>query len=313
MPVFDSVINRTGAEALVPQPVANTIFQAAVEESAVLRMARRLPNMTSKMLKLPVLNSLPNAYFVDGDTGLKETTKVDWTGKNIVAEELAVIVPIPDAVLADADFDLWAQIQPLVAQAFGQKIDGAILYGTNKPSSWPEGIVSGATTAQNTVAATDDGYQDIMGPKGLISLVEEDGYLVNGFLGAMTTRAYLRGIRDTNKQPIFRTGMTGSTAYELDGQRIEFPRNGGIDATKSLLIAGDWNQLVYAIRQDLTVTRSNQAVISDASGKVIQNLYQQDMTALRFVMRLGWQLPNPPNNVNSGAQRYPFAVLTPGA
>ena len=105
--------------------------------------------------------------------------------------------------------------------------------------------------------------------------------------------------------------MAGGTAYELDGQRIEFPRNGAIDATKTLLIGGDWNQLVYAIRQDMTVTRSNQAVITDTSGKVIQNLYQQDMTALRFVMRLGWQLPNPINGINGTATRYPFGVLKP--
>jgi hypothetical protein len=79
-----------------------------------------------------------------------------------------------------------------------------------------------------------------------------------------------------------------------------------------LLIGGDWSQLVYAMRQDMTVTKSNQAVITDESGKVIINLYQQDMTALRFVMRLGWQLPNPINALGA-TNPYPFAVLNPTA
>ena len=36
------------------------------------------------------------------------------------------------------------------------------------------------------------------------------------------------------------------------------------------------------------------------------------MVALRVVMRLGWQVPNPLNNVNTNAgTRYPFAVLLP--
>lgn len=312
MPNFNEMISRTGAEALIPTEQSSQIFQGITEESAVLRLGRRLPNMSRQMMKIPVLNSLPYAYFVEGDTGMKQTTKVDWTNKNIVAEEIAVIVPVPDAVLADAEYDIWAQINPLVAQAFGQVIDNAILHGTNKPAGWPNAIVTEATAKGNVIASTDDGFADIMGPGGLISLVEEDGFMVNGYMGSMQSRAQLRGIRDQNGQPLFRNGMTDGTTYTLDGQRIEFPRNGSMTADGPLLIAGDWNQLVYAIRQDMTVTRSQEAVISDAEGKVIYNLYQQDMTALRFVMRLGWQLPNPPSALGV-ADPYPFAVLNKAA
>lgn len=309
---FNEMITRTGAEALIPVQESSQIIQGITEESAVLKMAKRLPNMSSKTLKMPVLSSLPYAYFVDGDTGLKQTTKVDWGNKVITAEEIAVIVPVADAILADAEYDIWAQIRPLVSQAFGQVIDAAILHGTNKPASWLDGIVTTAVSKGNVVTATDDGFKDIMGAGGLISLVEEDGFMVNGYLGSLQSRAHLRGITDNNGQPLFRNGMTGGTTYTLDGQRIEFPRNGSMNAEGPLLIAGDWNQLVYAIRQDMTVTKSNQAVITDADGKIIYNLYQQDMTALRFVMRLGWQLPNPINAL--GAENpYPFAVLNSAA
>lgn len=308
MPTFNSLIERTGVESLIPVQYSNQIIQDAIEESAVLKMATRLPNMTSKMLSMPVLNSLPFAYFVNGDTGLKQTTKVDWSNKLITAEEIAVIVPVPDAVLADSSFDIWGQIQPLVRQAFGKVIDDAILHGTNKPSSWPTAIITDATSKGNVKVATADGFKDIMGAGGLISLVEEDGYMVNGYLGSLKSRAHLRGITDQNGQPLFRNGMTDKTGYQLDGQRIEFPKNGSMPNDGALLVAGDWSKLVYAIRQDLTVTKSNQAVITDADGKVIYNLYQQDMTALRFVMRLGWQLPNAVNAMGV-ADAYPFAVL----
>lgn len=308
MPIFNEIIDRTGAASLIPTQYSNEIMQDAVEESAVLRMARRLPNMTTSMLSMPVLNSLPHAYFVNGDTGLKQTTKADWTNKQITAEEIAVIVPVPDAVLADSQFDIWSQIRPLVRQAFGQVIDAAILHGTNKPASWPAGIVAEATSKGNVITSTDDGFKDIMGAGGLISLVEEDGFIVNGYMGSLKSRAHLRGITDQNGQPLFRNGMTGGTDYLLDGQRIEFPRNGSMTNDGPLLIAGDWDKLVYAIRQDITVTKTNQGVITDADGKVVYNLYQQDMTALRFVMRLGWQLPNAANALGI-ADAYPFAVL----
>lgn len=311
MATYDNTLLRSGAEVLIPEEKSKEIIQAATEESAVLKLAKRLPNMSSKTLKMPVLNSLPYAYFVNGDTGLKQTTKVDWTNKTITAEEIAVIVPVADAILDDSDYDIWGQIQPLVAQAFGQVIDNAIIHGTNKPTSWPEAIVSEAGTKGNVVTATDDGFADIMEAGGLISLVEEDGFMVNGYMGAMQARAYLRGIRDNNNQPIFRSGMTDGTSYTLDGQQIVFPKNGVLAPngnSKPMLIAGDWSQLVYAIRQDMTVTKTNTGVITDDDGKVIYNLYQQDMTALRFVMRLGWQLPNPVSALGA-TNPYPFAVL----
>lgn len=305
---FNDMITRTGAEALIPVQESSQIIQGITEESAVLKLAKRLPNMSSKTLKMPVLSSLPYAYFVDGDTGMKQTTKVDWGNKVITAEEIAVIVPVADSILADAEYDIWAQIRPLVVQAFGQVIDNAILYGTDKPASWLDGIVTTATSKGNAVTATSDGFKDIMGAGGLISLVEEDGFMVNGYMGSLQSRAHLRGITDQHGQPLFRNGMTGGTTYTLDGQPIVFPRNGSMNADSPLLIAGDWNQLVYAMRQDMTVTKSNQAVITDSTGKVVYNLYQQDMTALRFVMRLGWQLPNPINAL--GAENpFPFAVL----
>ena len=308
MPIFNDVIDRAGAASLIPTQYVNDIIQDAVEESAVLRMAKRLPNMTSSMLSMPVLSSLPMAYFVNGDTGLKQTTKAMWDSKIITAEEIAVIVPVPDAVLADSQFDIWGQIRPLVRQAFGRVIDDAILYGTNKPASWPNGIVKSAKNLGNQISPSDDGYADIMGPDGLIALVENDGYMVNGYIGSMKSRAYLRGIVDNSAHPIFRNGMTDATTYMLDGQRIEFSRNGVVN---DLLIGGDWDKLVYAIRQDMTVTKTNTGVITDADGKVVYNLYQQDMTALRFVMRLGWQLPNPVNAMNDENENaFPFAVLS---
>jgi HK97 family phage major capsid protein len=308
---FNDMITRTGAEALIPVQESSQIIQGITEESAVLKLAKRLPNMSSKTLKMPVLSSLPYAYFVDGDTGMKQTTKVDWGNKIITAEEIAVIVPVADSILADAEYDIWAQIRPLVVQAFGQVIDNAILYGTDKPASWLDGIVTTATSKGNAVTATSDGFKDIMGAGGLISLVEEDGFMVNGYMGSLQSRAHLRGITDQHGQPLFRNGMTGGTTYTLDGQPIVFPRNGSMNADSPLLIAGDWNQLVYAMRQDMTVTKSNQAVITDSTGKVVYNLYQQDMTALRFVMRLGWALPKAVNAM--GVDGYPFAVLNASA
>ena len=69
------IINRTGAEALIPDEVSKDIIQGAVAASSVLTRFRKLPNMSSKTRTQPVLDMLPLAYFVDGDTGMKQTNQ----------------------------------------------------------------------------------------------------------------------------------------------------------------------------------------------------------------------------------------------
>lgn len=315
MPTYNSLIDRTGAESLIPEDAAREIVQGVPQQSAVMQLARRLPNMTRAQRRLPVLSSLITASFVTGDTGMKQTSQAAWGNKYINAEELAVIVPIPEAVLDDADYDIWGEIQPRIVEAMGVAFDAAVLFGTNAPDDWPDDLMTGATAAGNsvTVGTVDvDLYDDIMAEDGLLNQVEEDGFMVTGHVAATVMKARLRGLRDTTGQPIFLRSMQETTRYELDGAPVIFPMNGAFDPAQALMFSGDWTQLVYALRQDITTKLLTEAVIQDGAGNIIYNLAQQDMVALRAVMRLGWQLPNPINRMQSTeANRYPFAVLLP--
>lgn len=308
-----NIINRTDLSGLIPEPVTREIIQGVTEGSAVLQMGRRLPNMTSKTQTMNVLDMLPTAYFVNGDTGIKQTTKMKWDKKKIYAEEIAVIVPIPEAVLDDSDYDIWGEVRPRLVEAFGKVIDSAILFGTNKPSSWRDSVLDTCTKAGSVVAATPYIYDDIMAEGGVIAKVEESGYLVNGIMSAIQMRAKLRGLKDLNGVPLFKTDMQGATPYALDGSPMYFPRNGAFDTTKALMFAGDWSELVYSIRQDITFKIFDQGVVQDPSdNSIVYNLMQNDMVALRAVMRLGWEIPNPKTAYNDNiANPCPFAVYAP--
>ena len=309
-----NIISRSNLSGLIPEPVTREIIQGVAEESAVLSMGRRLPNMSSKTQTLNVLDSLPMAYFVDGDTGAKKTTNMAWDKKKIYAEEIAVIVPIPEAVLDDADYDIWGEVKPRLTEAFGKVIDAGIIFGTNKPATWRAGLVPSAVTAGNVITQTaqSDLYQEIMGEGGLISMVEESGFLPTGAMAAVKMRAKLRGLVDTTKQPIFKTDMQGSTQYALDGMPMTFPMNGAFDPATALLIVGDFSQLTYAVRQDITFKVFTEGVVQNTDGTIAYNLMQQDMVALRAVMRIGWEIPNPINAFNVGVTTpFPFSVLKP--
>jgi HK97 family phage major capsid protein len=308
-----NIVNRTDLSGLIPEPVTREIIQGVTEGSAVLQMGRRLPNMTSKTQTMNVLDMLPTAYFVNGDTGMKQTSKMKWDKKKIYAEEIAVIVPIPEAVLDDADYDIWGEVRPRLVEAFGKVIDGAILFGTNKPTSWRDSVLETCTKAGSVVAATPYIYDDLLAEGGVIAKVEESGYLVNGIMSAIQMRAKLRGLKDLNGNPIFKTDMQGATPYALDGSPMYFPRNGAFDTAKALMFAGDWSELVYSIRQDITFKIFDQGVVQDPSdNSIVYNLMQNDMVALRAVMRLGWEIPNPKTAYNDTLSKYcPFAVYAP--
>ena len=313
MPV--NITNRAEAEAIIREQIVSNIFQDAPKQSVFMSMARKLPNMTSNQTRIRVLDFLPTAYWVNGDTGMKQTTRQAWDNVYINAGELAVIVPIPDAVLSDAEFDIFGEITPRVMEAIGQKVDAAIIFGDNRPAEWDLDLISRARQAGNNVAPTvgKDYYDLILGENGVFAKVENDGYGVSGALAPMNFKANLRGLRDTTGQPIFKSNMQEVARYSLDGAPITFPENGAFFPNIAQLIVGDFSQAVYSIRQDITVKILDQGVIQDPDTKeIIYNLAQQDMTALRIVFRMGWALPNPATRLNEDRTGCAFAYLEPG-
>lgn len=305
-------VTRENASPLIKPEESNEIIQAVAESSTALRLMTRLPNMGTNVREYPIMDSYPLAGFVDGDAGLKMTTNMKWSKDKIVAEEIAAIVVVPDNVAADADYDIFAQMKPRLVEAAGKVIDAAIFFGTNKPTAWRAGIVPAAVTAQNNVTATADIVTDVFGEGGLIAKVEEDGYFPESIVSAISMRAKLRGLKDKNDRPLFMENLHQGAQYTLAGMGMEFPRNGAFDATQALMVTGDWSQAVYAIRQDVTFDVFTAGVVSDADGKVVYNLMQNDMKAIRMVIRLGWNILNPVNAVNpDGTKRFPFAVYQP--
>lgn len=325
-------ITRTDAAALIEEDASKDILKTVAETNPILQLARRLPNMPTSRTRMPVLNSFATAYFVDGDTGLKQTTKVDWANKYIDAEEIAVIVPIAEALLDDASFDIWGQVKPELVIAINKAINEAVLFGTGIPGSWTTnmgaaGLLARIVAASHNVdlstqiAAGDDMYDILLGDGGVISLIENDGFMATGHIAALPMRAKLRDVREKvwngttavpQGAPLFQRSMQDRTRYDLDSAPIYFPTDGSMDPLVTLLFAGQWDQLVWSMRQDMSWTVSREASIHDASGNLLYNFFQQDMVGLRVVMRLGFALPNPINRVNpTAATRLAFAALVP--
>ena len=317
---FGDNITSTEAGPLIPEEVSDAIIRDVVETGWIFRLARRLPNMSRSQQRLPVLATLPTASFVDGgEGGLIETAEVSWENRYVDAAKIAAIVPVTQEVLDDADYPIWDQVQPLIAEAVNLAVSAGVLYGTNIPSSWEtnlgsaDGIVGQATGAGNTVSVANhtDFYEAVLGETaageadGLHAEVEDDGFVVTGQVAHPNVRARIRNTRSTDGFPLL------DSEGNIGGAPVEYPVDGSINSATSLMVAGDWNKLVYSWRRDMRFTVLTEGVLTDKAGNITINLAQQDMIALRIVARLGFALPNPINRMETTrADRSPFAVLT---
>lgn len=325
-PTYDST---PGGHALIEHKLLRPIMKNAIEKSAVLRFMKKR-NIPGGVTQMPVLETKPIAYHVDGDTGLKQTTTMTWDKVYFRVSPIAVIVPIPDDVLEDSNYDLWDEFRPEIEEAFGRRIDTSILFGTGAPSFWPTAIVPAAIAAGNTV--TQGAGVDIAADmSNALASVEADGFDPDGIVHRQDLRASFRNLRDTTNGLIFQPGNPGvqNTQYGENGSMRDshiwgvpsrsllngtFEAYNTATANAAKAIVGDWSQAIFGIRSDMSMTKTNTGVIQDENGDIQYNLFQQDMTAVRFVMRVAWAVPNPVNLSNeTRATRYPFGVLRDAA
>lgn len=328
MATYNSIISRQsgGSDALVPEPLVASIIQELPQSSAALSLMKPM-RMSSKTSRQPVLDVLPQAYFVNGDSGLKQTTMMAWKGVSLVAEEIAAIVPIPEAYLDDADIPIWDEVHPRIAEAIGALIDGAVFFGQGKPSTWGDALVPKAIEAGNVINngfkwngtdGTSDGAADFaqtVASGG--QMMAKTGYKVNGFAAQPGMNWELIAMRSDQGLPIYEPDLQNGNGGRLYGYKLSEIENGSWeDQTK--LVFGDWNKAVMAVRQDMTYKIFTEGVISDNNGAVVMNLMQQDAVALRVVMRVAYATANPvtimqPNKTIDGGNgtlvRWPFAVV----
>lgn len=315
-------ISRADALTLIREQNGNEIWQAAVEFSAALRTFRRV-NMGTKLVKYPVIAALPDASFLSGEdaddsNSVKPTTAMTWTDRDLVAEEIAGIVVIPENVIADASFNLWDEIRPRIAEAVGATLDAAVFFGVNAPSSWPDGLVPAAIAANNDVAegssipegsgAANDLAEDI---NATLALVEDDGYDPTAIFAKRSLRSRVRGLRDENNSPIYVQTLAENGSRNVPsiyGVSTEYVTNGAWDNTEATLLVGDPRYAILGIREDLTYKFLDQAAVTIGGNLV--SLAERDLVGLRFKMRVGFQTAET-KTLEGGATAYPFAVLTP--
>jgi hypothetical protein len=232
--------------------------------------------MSTNQTRMPVLSALPVAYFVNGDTGLKQTTEVDWSNKYLNVEELAAIVPIPEAVLDDINFDAWGSIRPLLENAIGRTLDAAIFFGTNKPASWPTDIVT-APSAPATPSPAVQQRRRRRDRRRLLRPVRQGrGRRLRRQRRHRHTayKGRLRQARATRPAKPARRPTARSNRGDLRVD-VKYPMRGLWPTGGTGSRRGHRRRLhagILGVRQDITYKILDQAVIQDNTGAIVFNL-----------------------------------------
>jgi len=299
-------ITRAEVASLIAEEYGPQVIKAATQGSTALA-AFPTVNMGTKTRNMPVLATLPEADWVtDTDnTGVKPTSQATWANKTLVAEEVAVIVPIHENTLDDATEDILAQLADLGGQAIGKKLDEAVFFGNDKPVTWTSpDLLSAATSAgnlfqvQDGAASADDIYGSILQAAGALA---DDGFDPETLVSKRGLMYQFANLRATDGTPI----LTGTSVSGFD---TYWNRNGAWAPASATAFVVDSATVRIGVRQDITVKFLDQATLGSGQNQI--NLAERDMVALRFKARFAYVLGNPVTP-ETGAQTYGVAAITP--
>ena len=291
-------ISRSEVASLIAEEYANTLLASAAASSTALS-AFPTVSMGTKTTNMPVLATLPEADWVS-ETEAKPTSKVTWANKTLVAEEIAVILPVHENVLDDASVSILDELAALGGSAIGKKLDQAVLFGTDKPTTWTSpALVPAATTAGNVVANVDgnantsDLYGAIVQAAGMVA---GDGYIPSTLLTSLALRYRMANIRNAD-------GNLAFQGESFAGFNTVFNQNGVWDPAAAEAIVVDASKVRIGVRQDITVKFLDQATVGGI------NLAERDMVALRIKARYAYVLGHGATSLSTTGT--PVSVVTP--
>lgn len=284
IPSLNSLKDEEGG-IFVPDEISKELNMIIRDASCVERFAKHVPMKRQRLIRRKQADGV-EGYWVDA-MEVKPKDAPQFDTYELVAEKLAVIVPLEDQLIEDADTDLAAVIREDVTGAFTEMLDRT--YMGYEPTSPFADSVSGNVPAANIIPFGTG--RDLAADWSLaISAVEMNGFEVTGAIAHPRIKHYLRNLRDDNGQPIYaETLVNGIRTYTVWGIPTCFTRQvaqtGSPLATEVLFAY--WPYVFIGDRVGLQISKSNEATLTQGTESPI-NLWEQDMTAFRFVTRKGF-------------------------
>lgn len=212
---------------LLPPTLTAPIFNQAVEESAVMQRARRVPLSLTSATAIPVSMDVPAAGWVS-EGGAKPVGEGAIGVKTMTGKKVALLVPVSSEVVRTNAAGLYDQLRQDLPTAISRAFDHAAIHGRDLRTGsagpfadylkqTPNSVELGSTTQANGGL-----YADLV--KGE-QLVTDSGYDFTGIAADPRLKPLLKLQVDTTGRPIWLdTPQAGLNSGSVIGAPTAFNR-----------------------------------------------------------------------------------------
>lgn len=277
-----TVSTQTG-NLLLPKEISSEIWANTIEESAVMRLARRT-TLPSVGQQFQVITKDPVPQWV-GEGEKKPIGEVAFDSTSWQGYKMAVIIPFSDEFRRDAA-TLYDVIIERAPRAFGKQIDATVFGNVTKPGE----LFDTMADVPEIDLTKGDLWDNIVAGDAAVSAADR---VADGLAISPAFKSLLLCSKDNNGRPLFVDDMTsGRNVPMVIGQSTYVSRGVHQAATQEkgeqLGFMGEWSSAMYGVVEDISMSVNDTGSI-DIDGTTI-NLWQQNMFAVRFEMVVGFKL-----------------------
>lgn len=273
-------INRGTTGIILPSQLSNEIWANAVEESAIMRLARRV-DLPGSGVTIPVVTGDPAADWVS-ETAEKPVSESTFGFKQITPYKIAVIELFSNEFKRDLSA-LYDELARRLPFSIAKKFDETVFHGTAPGSNFD------VLTNSTAVAIGGTGtYGKLVNVVDTIAQADAE---LTGWAIAPKGESLLLGATDTLGRPLLIDNPNDERAIgRVLGSPVARTRAaykaGTSGAANEIGFAGDWTQAVWGSVEGIQFDISDEATINTGTKQV--NLWQRNMFACRVEAELGF-------------------------
>jgi hypothetical protein len=280
---------------ILPEAQGALLTNGILQEAGALSVAGDARTTSSRREAFAIWNGTPTAEFV-GEGGTKPVTGAEFAGGTLNVKKVATIVTFTDEMLEDVqNGDLNVLVDGGIRTAISDVVDANALgldSGTAITGAFDSELVGTTQTVEIDLSKQDSLALAVSAAMGSL---EANGYTD---LAVLQSGDVARHLRDARITGVSGGGTAAASVTALSQglyQQVEpfygLPRATSTNlntlsetagAGKTVAVVVSRPNLHVRIRHDVRVTRSNEATVGGTS------LFQNDLTALRYVTRLGF-------------------------
>lgn len=265
---------------LVPEEFANVIIED-IRDKNIMRQFASVMTTNTDTVHIPSLISRPKAAW-RAEKAVKNTSTASFTENVLTPYSLAVIVPLSNELVADAQLGVGGSIvnyiAGLMSTSLAEEEEKAFWVGSG--TGRPTGVDGGAYTLRTVAAGA--GATDVLRADAIISAYHNtpQGYRNRAvWVGNMGTWSEVGRLKDTQNRYLL-TDLAGSPTQTLKGRPV-YESNFLAGGT---LLFGDFSFYQIVDREGISVAISQEATVAGSSA------FEKNLTYIRCEKRVDAEL-----------------------